>query len=1178
MFAHLHVHTQYSILDGAAPIPKLFAKAQADGQVALAITDHGNMFGVKEFLEVAAKFPEIKPIVGCEVYLSPDGRTVRRGKEDQSSKHLILLAKNMIGYKNLIKLSSLAYIEGFYYKPRIDHELLEQYHEGLIACSACLAGEIPSLLLQGKKEEADARVSWYKELFGADYYIELQRHKSKDPGLQEVYEHQMQIESELIGLALKYDIKLVATNDVHFIDAEDALTHDRLICVNTNANVDDPDRLRYTREEYFKTKEEMAALFADIPGIFENSLEIVDKIQRYSINSDIIMPDFPIPDSFEDADSYLRHLTYQGANACYGVIDELLEKRIEFELSTIKKMGFPGYFLIVQDFIQAARDMGVWVGPGRGSAAGSVVAYCLGITKIDPIKYGLLFERFLNPERISMPDMDIDFSDDGRAKVLQYVEEKYGKDHVSHVVTFGTMAAKSAIKDVARIQGLPLSESERLAKMVPDPQPDKDGNVQPVPLSDCLSKLPGFQQEMQSKNPLIVSTLEFAQKLEGSIRNVGVHACAIIIGKNNLTEYIPLFTQKDKSTGEEMLVSQFEGSHIEKVGMLKMDFLGLRTLSILRESVDNVKRRHGITIDLDTLPLNDAKTYELFGRGDTVGIFQFESDGMRKWLNRLKPSRLEDLIAMNALYRPGPMGKIPDFIERKSGRQAIEYDLPGMEEYLAETYGITVYQEQILLLSQKIAGFTGGQADTMRKAIGKKNWEEMQKMEALFKEGGIKLGHPEEKLKKIWEDWVSFAKYAFNKSHSAGYALLGYQTAYLKVNYPAEFMAGALSRNLGNIEEISKCMDECKRMGLTVLGPDINESDMNFTVNNRGALRFGMGGIKGVGSAAIELLVQERSVHGPYTSVYNFVERVHATVLNKKTMEGLIYAGAFDSFDALRRVDFFVTNDKDETFLDQLIRYGTKMQAEQGKEQHSLFGMHNAIPVVRPEPIRAEDFSEIDFLNKEKELVGIYLSAHPLDSYKFELNHFITHSLSEAAELLKEAALKNKVPEQDICLAGLVTSVKNAVVKKTGKPWAEFTVEDFTASLKFTLFGKDYETFMGYLTPGLSLFVRCQPQPRFGAKSDEWELKIRKITLLAHVKDELITQVCFKLPVEMITPEFRKELVKVLQEHSGSVRLNIKIIDQDNQIVVDFFSRSFRVSMNPGLVDFLDRNGIAYTF
>ena len=1178
MFVHLHVHTQYSILDGAAPIPKLFAKAQADGQPALAITDHGNMFGVKEFLDVAAKFPEVKPIVGCEVYLSPDGRQVRRGKEDQSSKHLVLLAKNITGYKNLIKLSSLAYTQGFYYRPRVDHDLLQQYHEGLIACSACLAGEIPSLLLQGKKEEAESRACWYKQLFGEDYYIELQRHKSKDPGLQEVYEEQQRIESELIALALKHDIKLVATNDVHFIDAGDAMAHDRLICINTNADVNDPNRLRYTREEYFKTKEEMAELFADIPGIFQNSLEVADKIERYSIDNELIMPDFPIPDSFEDADAYLRHLTYEGAKAYYGSIDDSLEERIEFELNTIKQMGFPGYFLIVQDFIREARDMGVWVGPGRGSAAGSVVAYCLEITKIDPIKYGLLFERFLNPERISMPDMDIDFSDDGRAKVLQYVEEKYGKDHVSHVVTFGTMGAKSAIKDVARIQGLPLSESERLTKMLPDRLPDKDGKPQPVTLAHCLNVLPRFQQEMESKNALIPSTLDFAQKLEGSIRNIGVHACAIIIGKNNLMEYIPLCTQKDKETGEEMLVSQFEGSHIEKVGMLKMDFLGLRTLSILREAVDNVRRGQGIEIDLETLPLDDAKTFELFSRGDTIGVFQFESDGMRKWLSRLKPGHFEDLIAMNALYRPGPMEKIPDFIERKYGRKTIEYDLPGMDEYLAETYGITVYQEQVMLLSQKLAGFTGGQADSMRKAIGKKNRKEMQEMEVLFKNGGITLGHPQEKLRKIWEDWVSFAEYAFNKSHATGYALLGYQTAYLKANYPAEFMAGVLSRNLGDIDEISKCMDECKRMGLTVLGPDVNESDMNFAVNARGALRFGMGGIKGVGSAAIELLVQERKARGPYQSIYDFVERVSPTVLNKKTMEGLVYAGAFDSFDSIRRVDYFVVNDKEETFLDQLIRYGSKMQAEQGKETQSLFGMHNAIPVVRPEPLRAADYSEIDLLNKEKELVGIYISAHPLDSYIFEINHFTTHSLTEAVELLKDVTASNKAPEQDLCLAGLVTSVKKAVAKKTGKPWAEFMVEDFTGSLKFSLFGKDYENFLGYLDPGLSLFIRCQPQPRFGSTSGEWELKIRKITLLANVKDELITQVCLKLPVDIITSEFRRELVAVLQEHSGATRLNIKMVDQANQIVVDFFSRSFRVSMNPGLLAFLERNGIGYTF
>ena len=1177
MFVHLHVHTQYSILDGAAPIPKLFAKAQEDGQIALAITDHGNMFGVKDFLKTAKSFPQVKPIIGCELYVSPDGRQVRRGKEDQSSNHLIVLAKNITGYKNLVKLSSLAYIEGFYYKPRIDHELLETYREGLIVCSACLAGELSQLLLQGKKEAADERAAWYKRLFGDDYYIEIQRHKSKDPTLQEVYESQQQIESDLINLAQKHQIKLIATNDVHFVEASDAMAHDRFICISTNADVDDSDRLRYTREEYFKTKEEMAALFADIPGILENTLEIAHKVERYAIDSPPIMPDFPIPAPFEDADAYLRHLTYQGAQKRYDQIDEVLKERIEFELGTIKFMGFPGYFLIVQDFIQAARNMGVWVGPGRGSAAGSVVAYCLGITRIDPMRYGLLFERFLNPDRISMPDMDIDFSDDGRNKVLQYVEDKYGKDHVSHVVTFGTMAAKNAIRDVARVSGLSLSESDRLTKMIPDRMVDKEGNLLPITLANCMQMRAEFKEEMKSKEPLIPVTLEYAQKLEGSIRHTGVHACAIIIGKDNLMEHIPLCTTKDKETGEEVLMSQYEGSFIEEVGMLKMDFLGLRTLSILRESVDNVRRTCGIEIDLDTLPLDDAKTYELFSRGDTVGVFQFESDGMRKWLSELKPNRFEDLIAMNALYRPGPMDFIPDFIDRKFGRKEIEYDLPGMDEYLAETYGITVYQEQIMLLAQKLAGFTREQADTLRKAMGKKDKKVMVKLEPLFMEGGMERGHPEETLKKIWHKWIDFSQYAFNKSHSACYALLGYQTAYLKANYPAAFMAGVLSRNLSNMDEISKYMDECKRMGLTVLGPDINESVMNFTVNAQGALRFGLGGIKGVGSIAVEMIVQERETNGPYTSIFDFVERVNPSVLNRKIVDNLVYSGAFDSFGTLDRADYFVVTGKDEAYMDQLLRYGYKVQLEQESNVHSLFGMPGAIPIVRPEPPKAVDFSELEMLNKEREMVGMYLSAHPLDNYTFEIKHFTTHSLPDAAEMIKDVAARNKAAEKEMCLAGLVTSVKKAISKKAGKPWASFTVEDFKGSMSFSLFGRDYETFMNYLESGIALFIRCQPQPRFGGNNSEWELKIKSISLLANVKDELVKQICLKLPIEMITPEFRRELVSVLKEHSGATQLNIKIVDQINQMVVDFFSRSFRISMNPDLVAFLERNRIAYT-
>ncbi|MDR2585830.1 MAG: DNA polymerase III subunit alpha [Prevotellaceae bacterium] len=1176
MFAHLHVHTEYSILDGAAKIDKLFAKAQADGQPALAITDHGNMFGVQEFLKKATEHQDVKPIVGCEVYVSPDGRDVRRGKEDQSSNHLILLAKSLEGYHNLIKLTSKAYTEGFYYKPRIDHKLLEKYNKGLIACSACLAGEVPSLLLKGKKEEAEARMVWYKQLFKEDYYIELQRHKSNDPSLLNVYNDQRRIAPDLISLATKHDIKLIATNDVHFVDAGDALAHDRLICINTNSPVDDPDRMRYTREEYLKTKEEMAELFADLPGVVENSLEIVEKIERYTINSDPIMPNFPIPETFLDADAYLRHLTYEGAEKCYGDVSQAVTERIEFELQTVKKMGFPGYFLIVSDFIRAAREMGVWVGPGRGSAAGSVVAYCLGITKIDPLKYGLLFERFLNPDRISMPDMDIDFSDDGRAKVLQYVEDKYGKEHVSHVVTFNTLGAKGAIRDVARIQGLPLSESDRLAKMVPDRMTDKLGNVVPASLEYCYQSILGFKEELKSNNPLIVSTLEYAQKLEGTVRNTGVHACAIIIGKNDLMEHIPVCTVKDKETGAEVLVSQYEGSCIEEVGMLKMDFLGLRTLSILREAVDNVKRVREVEVNLDALALDDNKTFELFSRGDTVGVFQFESDGMRKWLSELKPSHFEDLIAMNALYRPGPMDKIPDFIDRKFKRKVIEYDLPDMEEDLAETYGITVYQEQVMLLSQKLAGFTRGEADALRKAMGKKDSVKMREKEKLFKEGGLLKGHPQEKLKKIWEDWVFFAEYAFNKSHATCYALLGYQTAWLKTNHPAEFMAAVFSRNLDNMDEISKYMDECRRMGITVLGPDINESEMNFTVNANGAIRFGLGGIKGVGSVAVELVVQERKANGNYVSVYDFVERVHQSALNKKTMEGLVYGGAFDSFLSIKRADFFGINEKAETFLDQLIRYGIMMQLDRDKKTNSLFDMHKSVPAVRPEPKPVQDYLEIELLNKERELVGIYLSAHPLDNYAFEIKHFVSHSLPDAAELLKELSGSNQASAKEIAIAGQVTMVKKSISKKSNQPWASFTVEDFKGTLSFSLFGRDYERYMGYLETGKALFIRCLLQPRLGSRTDEWEFRISAISLLANLKDDLIKHVSLKLPIEIITQQFRKEFVQILKEHSGKTRLELKIVDKGNQIAVDFFSRSFRVSMNRGFLDFLEQNRVEY--
>ncbi len=1203
-FVHLHVHTYYSILDGASSIASHFKKAQEDNQPALAITDHGNMFGVKEFFKVAKGFPDIKPIIGCEVYVNPEGRFSKRGKEDQSAHHLILLAKNLAGYYNLVKLVSLGYTEGFYYKPKIDKELLAKYHENLICSSACLGGEIPQKIKRGDIEGAKESIMWYKELFGDDYYLEVQLHKTEIPGYAEdVYEQQVIVNKAIFELSQECGVKVIATNDVHFTRKEDGPAHDRLICLTTNANYDDPKRLRYTQQEYLKTEEEMSALFPGHPEVISNTIEIADKIERYKIDCDHILPIFEIPAEFPDSNEYLRHLTYKGAEKNYKEITPEVRERIDFELATIKRMGFPDYFLIVQDFIAAARGMGVWVGPGRGSAAGSVVAYCLGITHIDPIKYDLLFERFLNPERISMPDIDIDFDDDGRGKVLQYVEGKYGKDHVSHVVTFGTMATKSVIKDIARIQQVPLSESDRLAKLVPDKFPPEiikktgengeeiiEEKKVKVNISNCVKLVPEMKDALESSViPGVKETLKYAEKLEGTVRNTGVHACAIIIGRDNLTEHIPICIAKDKETGQDMWVSQYEGSFIEDVGMLKMDFLGLRTLSILKEAIANVKKHRGIDVDIDTIPIDDKATYELFSRGDTVAVFQFESPGMQKWLRELKPTRFEDLIAMNALYRPGPMDYIPDFVDRKQGRKKIEYDLPQMEDILKDTYGITVYQEQVMLLSQKLANFTKGQADGLRKAMGKKLIDKMMELKALFFEGGIKNGHPEEILEKIWNDWTAFAAYAFNKSHATCYAWVAYQTAYLKANYPAEFMAANLSKNLNNIEEITKLMDECKRMGIAVLGPDINESEQRFTVNREGNIRFGMAGIKGVGGAVVDGIVEGRK-EKPYADIFDFIERASEKgVVNKKTIESLAYAGGFDSFEGIRRDQFFLPNSKNEIFIEALCRYGSKLQSDSLSNGNSLFGDSDEgfKPTPPDIPIPSPEYNKLEFLKKEKELVGMYLSSHPLDMYKFEIRNFAQYSLADVQGLVTKASTDDSLHKKEVYVAGLVSSVSKRVSQKSGKPWMSFSLEDYSASMNFSLFGKDYENFMPFIEESNAIFVKCVIMPKiYGKPSEqeskenaapvECELKIRKITLLANTKEEFIKEFTINIPVTVIDKNFRAELIKALKANKGKKALSVKALDYEHEIAVDFFSRKQKVDVTPELIDFLAHHNIEY--
>ena len=1197
-FAHLHVHTYYSVLDGQASIKSHFKKAQENGQTALAITDHGNMFGVKEFFKVAKDFPDIKPIIGCEVYVNRDGRFTKRGKEDQGAYHLILLAKNLKGYYNLVKIVSIGYTEGFYYKPKIDREVLEKYHENLICCSACLGGEIPKFINTGNLKEAEETALWYKNLFGEDYYLEVQLHVSQVPGMtQEVAQLQQQANEEIFKMSQRLGIKTVATNDAHFSRREDGPAHDRLICLTTNANYSDTRRMRYTQEEYLKTEEEMRALFPDHPEAIDNTMEIVDKIERYKIDRDHVLPLFPIPDEFQDSNDYLRHLVYKGAEKKYKTITDECRERIDFELGTIKRMGFPDYFLIVQDFIAAARGMGVWVGPGRGSAAGSVVAYCLGITNLDPIKYDLLFERFLNPDRISMPDIDVDFDDDGRGKVLNYVEEKYGKDHVSHVVTFGTMATKSAIKDLARIHEVPLQESDRLTKLVPDKFPEEeekyvDENGQEkvktkkvkVTVENCIKLVPEIKEAFENSEIAGVhDTLEYAQKLEGTVRNTGVHACAIIIGRDNLTDHIPISIAKDKETGEDMWVSQYEGSFIEDVGMLKMDFLGLRTLSILKEAVSNVKKRHGIDIDIEAIPIDDKKTFELFGRGDTVAVFQFESPGMQKWLRELQPSRFEDLIAMNALYRPGPMDYIPDFVARKKGEQAIEYDLPQMEEILQDTYGVTVYQEQVMLLSQKLANFTKGMADGLRKAMGKKLIDKMMELKVKFMEGGEANGHPQETLEKIWKDWTAFAQYAFNKSHATCYAWVAYQTGYMKAHYPAEFMAANLTKNINNMDEITKLVGECNRMGIQVLGPDINESSGTFSVNKAGNVRYGMAGVKGVGAAAIDAIVDIRG-EKPFEGIFDFAERI-APVNNigKKIIESLAYVGAFDSFPEITRPQFFMENSRGDIFVDALMKYAQKLQTDQFDSQNSLFGgLEESVKPTPPEIPASREYNKMEFLKKEKELVGKYLSAHPLDMYRFEIDNFVKQTLSQIQELEAESGSRPDLAGKELYVAAIVSKV----AKKMGKdkPFMDVEFEDYSGSYSHRLFSKDYEKYMSYMQEGNILYIKFALVPPFIKNDDKQEkpkvlpckLRIKRVALLANTKEEFVKGISVTIPVTRFNADFNKALVNALKSNKGEKTLNLHVIDYVNKMQVKFFSRKFKVDITEDFITFLQLNSLDY--
>jgi len=1201
-FTHLHVHSQYSILDGAASVRGLIAKAKGDGMTALALTDHGNMFGSKEFYDLCKK-EGIKPIIGCETYVAEQSRHNKKdAKVDRSGYHLILLAKNLVGYRNLLKLVSLAYTEGFYYKPRIDKEILEKYSEGLIVSSACLGGEVPQHIMAGHLQDADETIQWFKSVFGEDFYLELQRHPSELAEMrQNVYENQVLVNKQLIELANKHEVKLICTNDIHFINAEDADAHDLLICLNTGKDLDDPSRMRYTKQEWFKTTAEMNELFADVPEALTNTQEITNKIEAYDLNSAPIMPVFPIPEEFGKEDDYrqrytaemllkefgeeafkrlggydkvlrvkfesdyLAHLAWEGAKPRYGEpFSDEVHERIEFELNTIKTMGFPGYFLIVQDFINEARRMDVLVGPGRGSAAGSVVSYCVGITNIDPMRYDLLFERFLNPDRISMPDVDIDFDDDGRQKVLDYVTNKYGADKVAHICTFGTMATKSAIKDVARVLKLPLQEADRLTKLVPD--------APKMNFSIAFKDSPELKAELKSNSDLVRTTLKFAQTLEGSVRQTGIHACGILISRDPLTDHIPVMPTKDD---DKLLTTQYDGHFVEDIGLLKMDFLGLKTLSIIKETIENVKLSRGITVDMDNLPENDPLTMELFSNGDTTGIFQFESPGMKKHLRNLKPNRFEDLVAMNALYRPGPMEYIPSFIKRKHGQEKIEYDHPLMEPYLNDTYGITVYQEQVMLQSRALGGFTRGDSDSLRKAMGKKQISLMDKLKVQFQEGCMKNpkfveGLPDIKegpklIEKIWKDWEAFASYAFNKSHSVCYAAVAYQTGYLKAHYPAEFMAANMSRNLSNITEISKLMEECKRMKMNVLGPDVSESYAKFTVNKAGNIRFGMAAVKGVGEGAVLDVIKARK-GGEFKDIYDFVERVNLQSVNKKNLEALAMAGAFDSFKKHTRSQFFAPDDSDLTFIEKLIRYGNKMQYESNNMQPSLFGeVMSGQSVQKPEPVMVPEWADLVLLEKEKSLVGVYLTSHPLDKYKVEIETLATKDVTFKDLNSNIDALKGR----ELTLVGMVTEARESF-GKTGKPYSQIVLTDYTDSYKCFFFAKDYVEYGKYCKPGLYLMVKGVVQNRFGG--DQIEFKINRIELMEEIREKYFKSITVKIPLTNLTGDVIDELERLTLNSKGKSLLKFDIYDLETNMVVNLFSRNTRIEITDELLAYFEKH------
>ena len=1226
-FIHLHVHTYYSILDGQSPVQKIVDKAVANGMRGMAITDHGNMFGVKELYNYCNKIngklkdegkEPFKPIFGCEMYVAHRRKSDRvKEKGDMGGYHLIVLAKNYNGYKNLIKLVSRAWVDGYYMRPRTDREDLEKYHEDLIVCSACIAGEVPSKILKGDMAGAREALEWYKRVFGDDYYLELQRHEVKDPhqrANRETFPLQQRANKELINLAREYGVKLVCTNDCHFVDQDNAEAHDHLLCLATGKDLDDPNRMLYSKQEWFKTREEMNAIFSDVPEALSNTLEILDKVEFYSIDHAPIMPFFPIPEEFgteeetrkrispeelfrefttdengneimshEEAEKkikklggldklyrikfeadYLSKLAYDGAKRLYGdpLTDEVHE-RIKFELHIMKTMGFPGYFLIVQDFINSARDeLGVMVGPGRGSAAGSVVAYCLGITKIDPIKYDLLFERFLNPDRISLPDIDTDFDDDGRGKVLEWVEDKYGHDKVAHIITYGTMATKNSIKDVARVEKLPLDVSNRLCKAIPDKLPDG----MKMNLPNAIKCVPELRDAEASANPLLANTIKYAKMLEGTVRGTGIHACGTIICRDAISEWVPVSTAEDKSDpGHKLLATQYDGHVIEETGLIKMDFLGLSTLSIMKETVENIRLTQGFTLDLDTIPIDDELTYKLYQEGRTIGTFQFESAGMQKYLRELRPTVFEDLIAMNALYRPGPMDYIPSFIARKNGKEEIKYDIPCMEKYLKDTYGITVYQEQVMLLSRQLANFTRGESDALRKAMGKKKKAIVDAMKPKFIEGGKKNGHDPKVLEKIWADWEKFASYAFNKSHATCYSWVAYQTAYLKAHYPAEFMAGNMSRCISDITKITKLMSECQSMGIPCLGPDVNESQRKFSANKKGEVRFGLSAIKGMGDAAAVNIIAEREKNGPYKDIFDFVQRVNLSAVNRKAMESLALSGGFDSF-GIRREQYFGVNAKGDTFVETLLRYGQVYQSEQSSMQNSLFGDMGGVEITTPPVPNAEQWSTMELLKKERELVGIYLSAHPLDDYAVVLNHLCNLKCTQVG---REMDKKELSKFEELSFGGIVTSVSSRWTK-TNKPFGIVTIEDFDGAGEIALFGEEWTKWQSMLQEEYPVYITAKCQQRFRNNPDAYDLVIKKIEFLSDVKDKSIDKFTIYVDSTLFADSCMTDLETMLRSNTGHVPLYFNIHDIEHNTNIEMFCRNVAVDVNKKLLSFLD--------